>query len=238
MRIGPDLRFPSNGSLDAGDQSDIIGISQDQLWFYVVNANGLRGWVDAAQLNIYGSVTGIPVVPSPTNTPTYTPSPTRTPTATYTASPTRTPTVTPTPTITLTPTPNQTQTLAVLTQAAVAATQTTAACNFDYQIIEQVPEDGGFFLVDTDYERVITLFNSGTCAWEPNTYLRWIEGEDFNAGTSIFIPEEVGVGETYKLSFIGKTPSRGGLKSGTWELRTPGGIPIGDPIIITIQVYG
>jgi serine/threonine protein kinase len=238
MRIGPDLRFPSNGNLNLGDQSDIIGISQDQLWFYVLNANGLRGWVDASQLSVYGNVTGVPIVASPTSTPSYTPSPTRTPTASFTPTPTRTPTVTPTPTITLTPTPNQTQTLAVLTQAAVAATQTTAACVFDYQIIQQDPEDGGLWPVNTAYERVITLFNSGTCAWEPNTYLRWVEGEDFNSRTSIFIPEEVGVGETYELIFSGTTPLRFGEKSGTWQLRTPGGISIGEPIVISIQAYG
>jgi hypothetical protein len=238
MRIGPDFRFPSNGNLNIGDELDIIGVSRDQLWFYVVTANGLRGWVDAAQLSIFGSVADVPVVPSPTNTPTYTPSPTRTPTPTHTPSPTRTPTVTPTPTITPTPRPNQTQTLAALTQAALAATQTTAACDFDYQIIRQEPGDDAFIPVNTDYERVITLFNSGTCAWETNTYLRWIEGEDFNAGTSIFIQEEVGVGDTYDLHFIGKTPNRGGTKAGTWQLRTPGGINIGEPIIITIQVFG
>ena len=126
----------------------------------------------------------------------------------------------------------------MLTQTAIAATQTTAACTFDYEIKAQEPADGQQIPINTDYERTITLFNSGTCAWEPNPHLRLIEGEDLNAGPTIFIDERVGVGETYDLRFVGKTPARNGFKSGTWQLRTPGGLSIGEPIIITLQVFG
>ncbi len=244
MRLGPGNQYPRLRTLNLGDELAIRGTSQNGLWFYVIQPNGLAGWVDSTQVNVYGDMRQLPIVPAPTNTPTFTPTITQTPTPTNTATPSPTPTVTPTPTLTLTPTitptarPNLTATLAVLTQTAISATLTTQACSFDYEIKAQVPPDGQQIVVNIDYERTITLFNSGTCAWEPNTNLRFIEGEDLNAGPTIFIDERVEVGATYDLLFIGKTPLRNGLKSGTWQLRTPGGISIGDPIIITLQVFG
>jgi hypothetical protein len=244
MRIGPGNQYPQNGNISIGDDLHIKGISQDSLWFYVIQPNGLSGWVDAGQIDIFGNISQVPVRPAPTNTATWTPTITRTPSPTYTPTPSRTPTISPTPsptftpTISPTPTANSTATFAALTQAAVNATGTTAACTFAYEIKSQAPPDGAQIPVNTDYERVITLFNSGTCAWETNTNLRFISGEDFNAGPTIFIDQRIEVGATYELHFVGKTPARNGLKSGQWQLRTPGGLPIGDPITITLQVYG
>jgi hypothetical protein len=245
MRLGPGNQYPQLRRLTLADQLAIKGYSQNQLWFYVIQPNGSAGWVDVSQVNIYGDLRQLPIVPAPTNTPTFTPTITQTPTPTTTPTPSRTPTITPTPTLTFTPTitptarPNQTATLAVLTQTAISATLTTQACEFDYEIKAQEPPDGEEQIpVNTDYERTITLFNSGTCAWEPNTNLRFIEGEDLNAGPTIFIDERVEVGATYDLLFVGRTPARNGLKVGTWQLRTPGGISIGDPIIITLRVFG
>ena len=35
----------------------------------------------------------------------------------------------------------------------------------------------------------------------------------------------------------GKTPAKGGLKIGIWELRTPGQIAIGEPLEISLNVF-
>jgi hypothetical protein len=40
------------------------------------------------------------------------------------------------------------------------------------------------------------------------------------------------------LVFAGRTPAASDLLTGTWELRTPGNIRIGQPISISINVYG
>lgn len=174
------------------------------------------------------------VAPSPTNTLTFTP--TITPSLTLTLTPTIT--LSPTPAISETPTPSPdfTQTQAVI------QTSTIAACKFDYAVVENSPEDGtkgGYFKINADYERKITLLNTGSCAWEPNTSLTFIQGEDFNAGTRIWIRDVVNPAETVILTFKGKLPSRGRETpySGVWELRTPGQIPIGKPLVISILVY-
>jgi len=177
--------------------------------------------------------------PTATDTATSTPTPTDTLTPTATFTPSDTPTPTDTPTITntpLPPTPDITQTLLFATQVFEFQTATVAACDFDYAIIEQNPPDGDFFVANREYRREITLLNTGTCAWERNTSLVWVRGEDFNA-ERVFIRERVNPGAEVVLLFVGQTPPTGGMRSGTWELRTPGQILIGRPIQISVSVF-
>jgi hypothetical protein len=157
-----------------------------------------------------------------------------TPTATLTR--TLTPTITPTPTTTLTPTLDLTQTLVAATQFWEMQTVTTAACDFKYQIVDQNPVDSDYYTADTDYERAITLLNTGNCAWERNTAFIFIRDEDFNA-RPIFLRERVNPSEDVVLCFQGRTPRTGGVYRGTWELRTPGQIRIGEPLIISVNVF-
>ncbi len=182
------------------------------------------------------------VVPLATDTPTHTVAPTLTathvPTATNTPTVTLTPTDTPTATWTFTPsiTPNMTATIGVI------QTATVAACSFDYLIVEQNPAngfEGGYFVTNAEYERKITLRNTGTCSWDPNTALTFLTGENFNIGPRIFIREQVEPGGEVTIDFKGQLPPLGGIDplQGTWELRTPGQIPIGEPLVISILVY-
>ncbi len=198
-----------------------------------------------------------------TATPTETEAPSATASATLTLSPTIRPsatpratigttinststatllpaTSTPSPTVTTTApptlTPNATQTL------VAQLTATFAACVFDYAIIDQSPSEGiegGFFTVNSRYTRRITLINTGTCAWERNTSMTFVQGEDFNAGPRVFIRSLVEVGQEVEVIFEGTLPSVGSLQpvAGTWQLRTPGQLLIGQPFVISVQVY-
>jgi len=47
----------------------------------------------------------------------------------------------------------------------------------------------------------------------------------------------VDVGEEITITFQGTTPRRGSLYAGTWELLTPGQIPIGLPMVISIYSF-
>ncbi len=182
-----------------------------------------------------------------TSTATVTDTPT--PTLTLTATATTAPTDTPLPVVTDTPDANVTPTLTpdMTGTFSVQRTATITACTFDYGIISQDPEDGedgGFVETNTDYTRVITLLNTGTCDWERNTSLTFVEGEDFDAGPRIFIREPVEIGAEVALIFEGTTPNRGAVESGDvvplegmWQLRTPGQIAFGDPITISILVF-
>lgn len=168
----------------------------------------------------------------PTTAPTLTPSETLTPTSTFT------PSITPTPTTTLTPTLDITLTLIQATLLADFQTATINACDFNYEIVSQDPEDGAPFAANQNYTRAITLRNTGSCAWERNSALMFISGENFNAGARIILRDRVNVGDEVTLTFTGHTPLAHEKLSGTWELRTPGNIRIGQPITISIDVFG
>lgn len=187
---------------------------------------------------------------TPTQTPSDTPTLTSTPTQTPTPTPTFTPTPSPSPTATLTPTPDITQTLVQATLAAENLTATINACDYDYAIVPPDPDDiqadyypayaGGdpvFIIINTNFTFEITFLNTGDCPWERNTSLTFLDGESFNAGPRIFIREIVDVGESITIEFAGTTPQRGGLRGGTWELRTPAQITIGRPLGISIFTY-
>jgi serine/threonine-protein kinase len=165
---------------------------------------------------------------TPTITLTYTPSPSYTPSSTWT--PTYTPSPTPTPTV------NRTIVWQTATQLSIDQTLTVAACTFDYEIVDQTPKDGEANPVRTnqEYLRKITVQNTGTCAWEPLTSLAFVQGENFSVGPRVYIRKRVEVGDAVEIDFQGRTPSRGGLRSGTWQLKTPGQISIGKPLVISI----
>jgi hypothetical protein len=122
------------------------------------------------------------------------------------------------------------------TQLSIDQTLTVAACTFDYEIVDQTPKDGEANPVRTnqEYLRKITVQNTGTCAWEPLTSLAFVQGENFSVGPRIYIRKRVEVGDAVEIDFQGRTPSRGGLRSGTWQLKTPGQISIGKPLVISI----
>ncbi|MEM6527038.1 MAG: protein kinase [Chloroflexota bacterium] len=169
--------------------------------------------------------------------------PTDLPTETEMASPTAsavpaspTPVSEPTETHTPSPSPNASLT------AAVLQTATIEACDFDYAIVEQIPPDGqegDFFRVNEPYTREITFLNTGTCEWGENASLTFVQGEDFEVGTRVFIRDSVQIGEEFTLMFEGTAPSQGSVDPivGTWQLRTRGQLPIGEAFDISVMVF-
>lgn len=173
---------------------------------------------------------------APTETATSTPEPSPTATLVPTETSTDLPTATPTTIQTEMPTADATMTF------VFAQTATAESCIYDFAIVEQLPEDGeagGFFRVDEPYVREITFLNTGTCEWGENTSMTFVSGEDFNAGPRIFIRESLQVGDELTVLFEGTSPQRGSLDPfiGTWQLRTRGQIPIGEPFEISVLVF-
>ncbi len=217
IRSGPGNQYSRIGDTRAGDTLTISGVSEDQLWLRVSLANGLTGWVQIEAMRVIESIARVPTVIAPTFTATFTP--------------------------TLMPTPNLTATLGAATQSSLDQTATTMACRWSYAIFAQDPEDGTDVAVNRPYRREITLQNTGTCGWEIGTALvfRPGSGEDFGAGPRVFLQETTPPGQMGRFVLEGRTPARGGGGTplqGIWELRTPGQIQIGEPLTISVNVFG
>lgn len=98
-RSGPSQQYAIAASLAAGDNVEILGISEDGNWFKVALPDGSEGWITSSSMMVdtFGNMRGLPVALAPTNTPTDTRTPS--PTDTATATPSRTPTPTATDTV-------------------------------------------------------------------------------------------------------------------------------------------
>jgi uncharacterized protein YdeI (BOF family) len=98
LRGGPSSQYPVVSTLEASQQLDIIGISEDGNWYQVILPDGSSAWVSSspAMVTTFGNTFNVPLAEPPTVTPTETP--TITPTIAATA--TEAATITPTPTAT------------------------------------------------------------------------------------------------------------------------------------------
>jgi len=194
------------------------------------------------------TVTPLPPTDTPTVKPTQTSPPTATerPTITLTPSITPTPSNTPTPTITPTATINLTATRAEVELAQTVQAMTLVACTFDYDVESRVLlDDNGSTISDNsiqtgrDFTLEITLRNTGNCAWEINSSLRYLSGEFFDSEQIILIDRRVGVRDTYTVQFHGRAPNVNGDSTGYWRLLTSRDLVIGrEPLEITIRVFG
>jgi eukaryotic-like serine/threonine-protein kinase len=202
--------------------------------------------------------------PTPTNTATATFTatftPTDTPTATATA--TNTPTATFTPSNTPTPTLNITATLLAATevvrqqtvdaffktlQASITPTldytATARLCvrNFDL-ISPQRPDPSNPqdpIRTNSFFTREVSIRNLGDCDWLPGTALFFKSGEQFRTPQKIVMANNTPVrpGEIARFIIEGRTPTRGGLSEGIWELRTEGNVLISDDVRIAFFAY-
>jgi serine/threonine protein kinase len=164
------------------------------------------------------------------------------PTDTEAAAPTETSTRTPTATLTPSVTPTSTATPNATQTAGVEQTRTTEACEFDYAIISEDEQGGNsdsYFPTNSPYRNSIRIQNTGNCGWEALASLEFVEGENLRANRFTIL-EEVPVGEDTIIEFEGTTPTRGGGTepvSGTWQLKTKGQLPIGEPFKISVLVF-
>jgi hypothetical protein len=93
-RQGPGTNYPALTGIPAGEELEILGISQDGFWFFTEwDQFPLNCWVAGSTGVTEGDLTGLPVIAAPP-TPTSTAAPSQTPSPTY-ARPTLTPTATP-----------------------------------------------------------------------------------------------------------------------------------------------
>jgi uncharacterized protein YraI len=115
-RLGPGTDYPEIAMLEADNQLDLVGMSEDGAWYQVILPDGTRGWIvsSTSLVNVFGNLDLIEIMQPPTETPSFTPTATRTPTATATRTPSPSPsatrTLSPSPTATRTPTPTITST--------------------------------------------------------------------------------------------------------------------------------
>jgi len=111
--------------------------------------------------------------------------------------------------------------------AILAPTQT--ACDMAGFISDITIPDGANIEAGTEFVKTWELRNDGTCTWDSNYSLVFLNGELMNANTPIQFPDGVVVspGEWIDLSVTLQAPLTEGNYTGYWILRNPAGVDFG-----------
>lgn len=144
--------------------------------------------------------------------------------ATETPTPSRTPTKTPTPTATIDPTVQFAQT-----------------CTDGVELVSLVRQFSSSNFVPTDsvFTLIWTLRNSGTCTWPAGSVWTYLEGAElgFTDNDAVELEEAVVADEEVTVSTQLGSIDEVGTLTAVWQLTTPSGDPIGEPVEFRVRGF-
>lgn len=139
-----------------------------------------------------------------------------------------------------TPTPEPTPT-ALPRPTATPLPRPTATPSVCYDGMEFVRDievpDGTVFQPGADFDKVWRIRNSGTCTWNTNYKIVFVQGDRMD-GTSEAVKTTVKPGETYDMIIDQRAPTTPGKYTGIWQMVNANGTPFGERIWVKITVPG
>ncbi|MCJ7626360.1 MAG: NBR1-Ig-like domain-containing protein [Anaerolineaceae bacterium] len=160
----------------------------------------------------------------PTNTPE--------PTATETPTPTATPTETPTPT------PSSTNSLNTgINNSLTGATTQTNTCDNSTFLSDVNISDGTQFAPGTAFTKTWRLRNSGTCTWNSEYAIIFLDGNNMSGGSPHKLSGiTVAPGDVVDISINLVAPSQEGTYTGYWRMQNASRITFGHTFYVQIKV--
>ncbi len=155
--------------------------------------------------------------------------------ATPEASATPTATATPTETTTTTASPTDDATQAAPTQensAPPAANCDAATFAEDVSI-----PDGTQLAPDTDFIKTWKILNSGTCTWNTDYVVVFVDGSDMDGDSPTYLTvDAVPPGNVVDISVEMTSPDTTGKYTGYWRMQNADGVVFGDTFYVEIEV--
>jgi hypothetical protein len=118
----------------------------------------------------------------------------------------------------------------VPTPTSISPTSTPfpVPCNIiSFQADLTIP-DGTIFAPNAAFVKTWRLKNVGTCSWDKNYDLVFVEGDRMDGAKAIALPEKIRPGEKLDISVVLTSPSKAGEYRGYWMLRSDDGEWFGD----------
>lgn len=157
---------------------------------------------------------------------------------------------------TSTPTPNLQATELALTVEALSAsiteseepnipptpdlTATIIACDFDYEIVTQDPENESVYPELTTLSLTLTIVNDSQCAIDDDTRMVFLEGEQLEGPDFIEFNQRLEPGDEFTIELDLRTPeyieTDPDIES-TWIFVQPDGTQVGQPLIIEFTLF-
>jgi serine/threonine-protein kinase len=156
--------------------------------------------------------------------------------------------------ITETPTPNLEATQISLTVGALATlvatlpastptpdlTATVAACDYDYEVVSQMPENRAPYPELTSLTMRITIVNDSRCPLDDDTRLVFSSGYPLEGPEYVEFNKELQPGEQFEIVIPLRTPAynqRTPLISSTWLVILPDGTQVGPPLTFELSIF-
>jgi tRNA A-37 threonylcarbamoyl transferase component Bud32 len=238
------------GRARLGEAADVIAAPAAGPGVPVKRGRGCVSWFALMMLSliamiggIYSSFTGtlgafVPFLPSAEIVLTETPTPTATLLATGTP---------------LQSTPDAQATEISLTVEALASlvatpppgdgaidlTATFVACDYDYEVISEEPENGLTYPELTTLTKKITIVNDSKCPLDDDTRLVFTDGLQLGGPDFIELDRELPPGEEFTIELFLRTPQfnpANPMVRSTWLFILPDGSQVGRPLTIEVLV--
>jgi hypothetical protein len=112
----------------------------------------------------------------------------------------------------------------------------TITCENDLAFVDDVTiPDGSKFAPGDVIEKVWLVNNSGTCNWNADYRVRFIDGDPMGAGLEqALFPARSGTEAEIRITFV--APNQAGLVLSSWQAYSPKGQPFGTIFYISIIV--
>ncbi len=145
-------------------------------------------------------------------------------------------TVTPTPTVTLTPTSTPVRATPTPSDEPIPPPQTeVTTCNYRLSVTQVRLVPDRVVLPGSTVVAYIALHNTGNCDWPEETRIDFISGEQMQAPDVIPVTS-IGPGATMQVLVPLVAPEEPGDYAAEWRVRRADGSPMGDEIIIALDV--
>jgi hypothetical protein len=141
------------------------------------------------------------------------------------------PTATPVPPATETPTIPPTASATPNTPVAVA----TSACDNAAYVADVTFPDNTVLAPDTKFEKTWTLKNTGTCSWNKDYRLIFVDGSAMS-GQNTNISGPVAPGSTINVTVAMTSPHDDGTYTGYWRMMNDKGVRFGGSVTVVIKV--
>lgn len=156
--------------------------------------------------------------------------------------------------VTATPTPDLEATRIVQTLDAVSSilsttatvqqtpdmTATVTACDYDYELLEQTPENNSPYPELTTVTMRILLENDSKCPLDDDTRLVFDDGYQLEGPNFIEFNRELLPGDSIQVSLNLRTPAYNGRNSkvsSTWVVLLPDGTQVGPPLTFELDIF-
>ncbi len=119
-------------------------------------------------------------------------------------------------------------------------TATVRACDYDYEILSQTPENGSPYPELTSLTKRITIVNDSLCPLDDDVRLVFVEGDRLQGPEFFEFNRALEPGDSYEIVLNLRTPAHDPARPSTlsiWRLVLPDGTQVGPTLTFELLVY-